>query len=328
MHSFAAPIDIRRRGTDLLCAGELLIDMIATDYGTLADCGTFQRFAGGSPANIAVNARRLGLSAVVAAAVGADELGDFLLDGLAASELDASLVQRTGESTSMVVLTRSRATPTPIFYRGADRGLALTPALEARLRESSILHFSCWPLSVEPARGCVRSMIAAARGQRSLVCFDPNYHPMIWADRREALSVIEAVMPQVDVIKPSEDDANRLFGPDKPDRHLRRFLDLGAGVVVMTLGKDGAAASDGAETRAYASLANEVVDTTGAGDAFWSGLYAGLVGGRSLDQSIRVGMAVSALKLACVGARIPRTSLAQIEAGLRARAGGADGVRQ
>jgi fructokinase len=315
MPSFDSPMGIIPRKTGLLCVGELLVDMIATEYGSFVECGAFQRFAGGSPANIAANARRLGVTAGVAAAVGSDGMGDFLLDSLTRSGIDTVLVQRREESTSMVVVTRSRDAPTPVIYRGADRLIEPSPALDAALRDSSILHFSCWPLSMEPARGCVHSLVRAARGNRTLVCFDPNYHPAVWRDRHEALLAIEALMPVVDIVKPSEDDATRLFGPDTPVRHLRRFRELGAGLVIMTLGKDGAIVSDGSETRAYPSLADEVVDTTGAGDAFWSGLYAGLLGNRSIDRSIRVGMAVSALKLRCVGAAVPKTSLAEIESG-------------
>jgi fructokinase len=136
----------------------------------------------------------LGVSSVIAAAVGSDELGDYLLDSLDRSSLDDTLVQRGEESTSLVVITRNRDTPSPAFYRGADCRIILTPALQVRLLESSILHFSSWPLSMEPARSSVESMIRIAREHRSLVCFDPNYHTRIWKDRREAMSFIEAAM--------------------------------------------------------------------------------------------------------------------------------------
>ena len=313
MPRFENSLEIIRRKADVLCVGELLVDMIATGYGSLIECGDFQRFAGGAPANLTANARSLGLRSALAASVGADGLGDFLLLSLAGAGIDTALVQRQEESTSMVVLTRSRESPTPIFYRGADYRIGLVGELREALIDSSILHFSCWPLSMEPARSSVRSMVRLARDNGSFVCFDPNYHPAIWRDRREAVSLIESMMGEIDIVKPSEDDANRLFGADEPVRHLRRYLDLGAKVVIMTVGKDGAIASDGSETREYPSLAGEVVDTTGAGDAFWSGLYAGIVGGRSLDASIRIGMAVCALKLRAVGAVVPRTTLADIE---------------
>ncbi len=315
MASFDNPIPFARREIDLLCVGELLVDMIASDYGSFVECGDFRRFAGGSPANIALNAGKLGVSASVAAAVGNDSLGDFLASSLEGAGLDTSLLLRREESTSLVLITRSREAPTPIFYRGADFGLRMSAELEARMRCSSMLHFSSWPLSREPARACVERLIEVARDAGALVCCDPNYHPAIWEDRAEAVAVFERIMPDIDIVKPSEDDADRLFGPDTPERHIRRFLDLGAKLVIMTLGKDGAIASDGKETREYRSLADEVVDTTGAGDAFWAGLYAGIASGRSADRAIRLGMAVSAIKLRVVGPSVPASSLGQIERG-------------
>jgi sugar/nucleoside kinase (ribokinase family) len=314
MPSFSSPIRITRRAIDLLCVGELLVDMIAASYGDLTECREFQRFAGGSPANIASNVRKLGFTAGLVAAVGADAFGDFLIKSVREVGLDSSLIQRrSDESTSLVVINRTTASPTPIFYRNSDFKITVTPDLMEKVLDSSILHLSCWPLSAEPARSSAKAMIAAAHGRGAMVCLDPNYHPAIWGDRREAQELLELTMPFVDIAKPSEDDANRLFGFDDPERHLRRFLGMGAKVVVMTLGKDGAIASDGEETREYSSLARDIVDVTGAGDAFWSGLYSGMLGGRSLDESIRVGLAVCAIKLRTVGPSLPLVTSSDID---------------
>jgi fructokinase len=314
MYSFERPIETVPRPIDLLCVGELLVDLIATDYGSFLECESFKRFAGGSPANIASNAKKMGITAAVAAAVGTDGFGDFLLTNLTDADLDTSLIQRIEESTSLVLITKSRDTPVPVFYRGADYRLSLTDELEERLRESSIFHFSCWPLSMEPARSCVKTMIRIARTNQGVICCDPNYHPAIWKNRAEAIAIFEEILPDIDLIKPSVEDADRLFGGDDPERHIRRFLGMGARLVIMTLGERGAIASNGREIKEYPSLADEVVDTTGAGDAFWAGLYAGLIGRRSIDRAIRLGMAVSAIKLRGVGALMPAASVEKIEA--------------
>ncbi|WP_238916960.1 PfkB family carbohydrate kinase [Clostridium sp. YIM B02555] len=65
----------------------------------------------------------------------------------------------------------------------------------------------------------------------------------------------------------------------------------------MTLGKDGAIASNGLETIRFETLAKEVVDTTGAGDAFWSGFYTSIIKGYSIREALNLGFAVSAYKL-------------------------------
>lgn len=81
----------------------------------------------------------------------------------------------------------------------------------------------------------------------------------------------------------------------------------------MTLGKEGAIVSNGKETIQFDTLADQIVDTTGAGDAFWSGFYAALVKGYTLQQSITLGFAVSAYKLKFLGAVVDLPKLDKIK---------------
>ena len=70
----------------------------------------------------------------------------------------------------------------------------------------------------------------------------------------------------------------------------------------MTLGKDGAIVTNGDETLTFKTFATEIVDTTGAGDAFWSGFYTGITKGYTLKKSLELGFATSAYKLRYTGA--------------------------
>ena len=81
----------------------------------------------------------------------------------------------------------------------------------------------------------------------------------------------------------------------------------------MTLGKDGAIVSNGSETVYLDSLATKVVDTTGAGDAFWSGFYAALIKGYTVRESLSLGFAVSAYKLKFIGAVVDLPKLEGIK---------------
>ena len=314
MNAFDLPLPLRAADTDVLTVGELLIDMIATEYEGEGGGNGYERHFGGSPANIAMNCRHLGLRSRMACCVGQDGMGDFLVRHLEAAGLDGPLVQRCDAATSMVVVTRSKGTPVPIFYRDADFQLAFTPQLEAAVRNARIVHFSCWPISRVPARQTVLRVLDAAREAGALVGFDPNYHPAIWARGEDGIAFVRDIIGRADVVKPSEDDAARLFGPGTPDVQLERFLSLGAKRVVMTMGKEGVLASDGHTTERYAAIDAEVVDTTGAGDAFWSGFYAGSATGLSMREAIRTGLAVSALKLGKVGAVVGLPPLAQVRA--------------
>ena len=117
----------------------------------------------------------------------------------------------------------------------------------------------------------------------------------------------------MDVIKPSVDDAERLFGYGTTDEYIKKFIDLGAKLVIMTLGEDGLIASDGKETFKLDSIANEVVDTTGAGDAFWSGFYAAIIKGYDVKEAIKLGNASSAYKLKYTGAVVDFPSLEDLK---------------
>ncbi|MFX3624364.1 MAG: carbohydrate kinase family protein [Ectobacillus sp.] len=306
-------IELQSKSNDILTIGELLIDMISADYDDNFECDTYHKFFGGSPANIAMNVKRLGIHSLVASAVGEDGLGKFLINRLQSAGIDASYVQQVDDSTSMVLVTKSKATPIPIFYRGADYHLAYTPELEKALKNSKIVHFSCWPISRKPVRDTIEKVIEEARKNNVLVCFDPNYHPMIWEKGEDGVEYVKSIIGKVDIVKPSEDDAERLFGKDTPENQAEKFLKLGAKLVIMTLGKDGAIVSDGTEAVKCNTLATEVVDTTGAGDAFWSGFYAAAVKGYTIRQALQLGFAVSAYKLKYTGAVVELPTLEAIK---------------
>lgn len=306
-------LSLQDKDMDVLAVGELLIDLISEDYADDGEHAVYHRFFGGSPANIAMNLRKLGARSQMVAAVGEDRLGSFLIHKLQQAGIKPDFVERTDYSTSMVLLNKSKESPIPIFYRNADYQLAYTSKLEEALLTTKILHFSCWPISMLPARNTIERMLEVAAQHNILTGFDPNYHPMLWPKGEDGVSQVKSIIGKVHIVKPSEDDAERLFGEDAPENQIQKFLDLGAKLVIMTLGKDGAIVSNGIETVAFPTLATEVTDTTGAGDAFWSGLYASLVKGYSIRDSISLGFAVSAYKLKYTGAVVDLPELEAIK---------------
>lgn len=306
-------VQFLNKKNDILTVGELLIDMISADYDENFDRNTYHRFFGGSPSNIAMNVKKLGIHSLVASCVGDDGLGTFLINHLLHAGIDTSLVQQVDESTSMVVVNKSQSTPIPIFYRGADYHITYTSELEEALVNSKIVHFSCWPISRTPVRNTIEKIIDTARENQILVCFDPNYHPMIWQKGEDGVEYVKSIISKVDIIKPSEDDAERLFGKDTYENQIKKFLQLGAKLVIMTLGKEGAIISNGLETVQLNSLATEVVDTTGAGDAFWSGFYTAIIKGYTIRQALKLGFAVSAYKLKYTGAVVNLPTLEEIK---------------
>lgn len=301
MFDFDKNIPLQTRENDLLTIGELLIDLISQDYDA-TNSNVYHRYFGGSCSNIAMNIKKLGVNVQVIGAVGKDPFGMFLLDQLSQSSIDTTTIQQVEESTSLVVVNKSKGTPHPIFYRGADFHITYSSMLEQALLNSRILHFSCWPISKEPARLTIEQVLQKAKEHNLLIGFDPNYHPLIWQGGHDGVKYIKSILSHVDIVKPSRDDAERLFGYDRDEKQIEKFLSLGAKLVILTLGKDGLLVSNGKETLHFDSLANEIIDTTGAGDAFWSGFYAAILRGYPIQDAIKFGLASSAYKLKFVGA--------------------------
>lgn len=313
MFDFDKKIEFKNRSVDVFTIGELLIDMISDDYDTSFNCNSYTKFFGGSPANITMNIKRLGGNPVITASVGNDGLGNFLIKHLEKNNIDTTNINKVDYSTSMVLVTKSKETPLPIFYRSADYNIDYNEKIDSILKNSKIVHFSCWPISQTQSRKAIEQTIDIARKNNIIIGFDPNYHEMIWQRNHNGLEYIKKLFSKVDIIKPSEVDAERIFGADTPENHVHKFIKCGAKLVIMTLGKDGAIVSNGKETLKFKTLATEVVDTTGAGDAFWGGFYTGITSGYTLKDSLNIGFATSAFKLKHVGAIAALPSIEELK---------------
>lgn len=313
MFNFSNTIQFHDTTNDVFTIGEILVDMISDDYDTNFTCNKYSRFFGGSPANITMNIKKLGGNPVITSCVGNDGLGDFLVNNLKKNNINTELINRVNNSTSMVLVTKSKETPLPIFYRSADYNLEYTSEIDSTLKNSKIVHFSCWPISQSKSRKMIEKVIEEARRNDVLIGFDPNYHEMIWERGHDGIEYIKSLICKVDIIKPSEVDAERIFGADTPENHVNKFIQYGAKLVIMTLGKDGAIVSNGNETIKFKTLATEVVDTTGAGDAFWGGFYTAMTSNYTLKEALNIGFATSAFKLKHLGAIAELPSIEELK---------------
>lgn len=280
---------------DVLSFGELLVDLISEDNIKFSKC------LGGSPTNIAVNMRKLGFISQLISCVGDDFLGDFIVGELNKYNLSNELIQKSTSSTSVVILNRSKATPIPIFYRGADKDIKWQSVWVDLIDKTKIFHFSSWPLSYPESRAALDQILSIAKCCELKIGFDPNYHPALWNSESDVIAIFAKYIAIADYIKPSLDDAERLFGKFTPKQQIANFHKLGAKIILLTLGKDGVMFSDGNNTFIAPSQAKAVVDTTGAGDAFWSGFYGAILSDMTAQEAVSYGSKVSAINLRNVG---------------------------
>ncbi len=284
----------------VLAVGELLIDLISTSYAeTLDDVTTFERIAGGSPANMASNLSRLGQSAALVASVGNDDMGDYLHSFVKDLSLDTTGVHQVPYPTTLVLVTKSRQVSNFEAYRLADCQISKDQLPDDLLEKVKVFHTTCFALSREPARTAIleaASKVAAAGGQLSI---DANYAAKIWPDLAEAQEIVAAYCSYGAMVKFSDVDWERLYGHpiDQPAEAASFLHGLGAKTVCITLGEKGCFVSSEEGQHFVPARPIEVVDTTGAGDAFWSGFLCAHIDGYDLYQCALAGRRMAEIKL-------------------------------
>lgn len=312
---FASPVPLPENEIDLLSVGELLVDLIAQEEaGGFAQVKNYQRHFGGSPANIAMNVQKLGFDTAVIARIGEDGLGDFLQNQLEKTGVNiGGIVRDSKNNTSIILVTKSRESPEFLAYRSAERCLQPENVKSELVSRSGIVHISTFAISAAVSRRAIDKVLRIARDQDRLLALDPNYRPQLWEGDSPGQDYIRDLLSDVNIVKPSLDDARALFGEAGRENYIRKFHEAGCDLVILTLGADGLIASTKKNKRYYPSLAQKVVDTTGAGDAFWSGFYAGVIAQKELHHCIQLGNAMAAENLKQVGAMSKTPSHEKLE---------------
>ncbi len=291
----------------LLAAGELLVDFIGHERVTdLSESRDFHRYPGGSPANLAANLARLGHRVALVACVGRDSLGKYLKTRVAEAGVETQFVAEDPlQPTSLVVVSRTTGTPDFIAYRTADRMLHPEHLPDALLAQVSIFHTTCFALSQPPAQQTLVNAARRAAGAGCQLSLDANYAPTLWPDREQAWRIIGEFVRPGALVKLSDDDAERLYGQPVTDDHVMAdFHGLGAKLVCFTKGAKGSLLSwDGGTERLAVPVkpVAEVVDATGAGDAYWAGFLTAWLDGHAPPACAQAGARLAARKLSQVG---------------------------
>lgn len=288
---------------DILSVGELLIDFISEDYiEDFSKASSFKQFQGGSPANMCLNMHLLGNNTKLVCSVGSDAMGKFLYQKVANYGMNCDDVAVVPNMPStLIMVTRSRTTPDFEAYRMADCQISMEQLAEAK--NSRIFHTTCFALSKKPAQTNIMNAAKIAAENGVQLSIDANYAQKIWNDRVEAQAVVKTYCSYGAIVKVSDVDWCRLY-PNKPFEKTKvaeHFLSLGAKEVCVTLGEDGSYVNDGTEAHSIGIVPIKVVDTTGAGDAFWSGYLTAWLDGKSLKEKALAGRKMASIKLHHLG---------------------------
>lgn len=300
---------------DLLSVGELLIDFISVDFAeTLNDTENFRRIMGGSPANMCMNMTRLGKKTKLIASLGQDDMGNYLRQQVEELGVNGEHINQVSQPTTLILVTRSKKNSNFEAYRGADCQITWQQFPDNLFADISIFHTTCFGLSIEPAQSTIIQAAHKAAEQDVQLSIDTNYAQKIWKNRQQAQQVIKEYVGLGALVKISEVDWERLYEKPltDPQAAVDHFLQLGAKEVCVTLGSEGCWVASTTERHFLPARPVIVKDTTGAGDAFWSGYLTAWLDQKSLLERALMGRRVAELKLGHFGTLPQRIDRAQV----------------
>ena len=304
---------------DSLHMGRSSIDIYSNDIGaSFPEITNFAAYVGGSPTNMSVGGRRLGLKTALLTAVGQDPVGDFILNFLNEEGVETRFCPRKPlRRTSAVVLGVEPPDKFPlVFYRDncADMGLDVDDALAAPFDDCRIFQFAGTNLSLDPSRTATIYAAELARSAGAQVLLDVDFRPNLWPDPRWFGITLRSILHLVDVVIGTKDELNALM-IQRPDQvsitdsqvsdarvggdvetAIKRILKSGPKLVVEKTGPQGCRLHSANEPIVEApGFPVEVMNILGAGDAFGSGFIYGLVKDWEPYKAARLGNACGAI---------------------------------
>lgn len=293
---------------DVVALGEGMLEFNQTEPGSPHYLQGF----GGDTSNAVIAAARAGARSAYLSRVGQDAFGTALLELWAKEGVDTSGVSSDAEHpTGIYFVAHEKDGHHFNYLRAGSAASHMTPQwlrmhwVHTVLTEARILHASGISLAISTsACDTVYTAMQAVRDAAGQVSFDANLRLKLWPLARARACIAQAVALS-DIFLPSLDDAVHLCERQEPDAIVDWGHELGAPVVVLKLGAEGALVSDGRRRARIAPHRVPLVDATGAGDCFSGNLLARLAQGMNLFEAARHANAAAALAVQGYGAVAP-----------------------
>ena len=271
---------------DVICMGELLID-----FTPGAEPRSYTANPGGAPANVVISLARNGLETGFLGKVGDDDFGRLLSDTLAADHVTflSSTPVKEAVTTMAFVTLNQQGERSFTFARkpGADQLIKTTDINSPDIDNCRLFHAGSFSLSHEPAREAVVYAMNMARGKGKLVSFDINFREMIW-NKEDCKEQVDKILDYVDLLKISDEELFFVGG----EANIPGFMaEHDISILIQTMGGDGAkyycrgTAAYGVHIPGYRV---NVVDTTGAGDAFWGGFLSRILFEKNITEAAQI----------------------------------------
>ncbi|MCM1131089.1 MAG: carbohydrate kinase [Roseburia sp.] len=285
----------------LYSIGELLIDFQSVGTGSLKETKQFIKNAGGAPANVCVQAVKLGCEAVYLTQVGNDGFGDFLIEALKNEGVDVSYISKSNVyDTSLAFVSYKEDGEREFsFYRkmAADLYFTKEDFKNVKFQPSDILEFGSVALKTDVARQTHNDLIIRAKASKALIAFDPNLRLNLWENHEELKCVVKEYISYADIIKIGLDELEFITGKNE-ELAVKEILHKDLKVLLVTYGSHGARVYlRNNKSYYHPGYKVQAVDTTGAGDSFFGAFLAEVLAGglescdfiKALDMACKCG---------------------------------------
>ncbi|MDP3618547.1 MAG: sugar kinase [Ramlibacter sp.] len=302
---------------EILALGEPMVE-----FNQAGGARQYLQGFGGDTSNAAIAAARQGARVGYISALGDDVYGRMLRDLWTAEGVDHSDVRTDADAfTAVYFVDHDEKGHHFSFFRKGSAASRIRPLdlPRERIEQAKVLHLSGISAAIsETACDTCFAAIGIARAAGVKVSFDTNLRLKLWPIAR-ARAVMREMIGLSDICLPSLEDISAISGLSDPDALIDFCLKLGASVVALKMGEQGALITDGKERVRMAPHPCKPVDATGAGDTFGGALLARLVAGDSLEQAARYATVAAALSTEGYGAVEPIPRADKIRARLSTR---------
>lgn len=282
----------------ILVAGEALFDLVLHDTDD-----DLRGHPGGGPFNTARTIGRLEQPVAFLGRLSIDRFGRTLDAMLEADGVGRGSVIDTNQPTTLAIaeVDHEGVARYRFYERGTSAtGLETDAALAALPERVDILHAGTLGLTLEPVATATEAVIERVAGN-ALVAVDPNIRPWVIDDEDAYRARLERVLARSHVVKVSEEDVGWLYPGLPTAEAVRRLLEQGPTVGLLTRGPNGALVVTRSAEVAVPAPRAKVVDTIGAGDAFGGGFLAWWSErGLDRDDLERIDVVTEATAFACL----------------------------
>lgn len=284
-----------------LVLGDVMMDVTAiidSDIAYASDTpARVSLQAGGVGGNTAAWMAFGGHQVTLLGCIGADPFGQRVRDDLAALGVDVQLQTSEHHRTGTVVIIVDRRRERTMFPdAGANSDLTLQPMLDL-ITGNTHVHFSGYTLLNPDRRETGLQLLAHAEDVGATRSLDPSSA----APLRAQHEFITSLLPRFNLLLANEDEAGVLTGRDDPHDALDALADV-VDTVVVKIGPRGALARDSSGRVSQPALRLDVVDTTGAGDAFTAGFLPAWLADSPLEEAVMQGQRLAGIVVGRVGA--------------------------